>query len=342
MAQKVQRGTSNINALTFAQYIAAILVVVLHSGKFLEHSELNFFIKNIICRLAVPLFMVITSYFYRLNEQKSAGYSKLYFKRQIKTYFFWSMVYLPVGCFYLWQHNYEWFTYPVALLIGLFYFGTWYHLWYIPALLFGIWLTSYLLKRFRYIWVILSASLLYIVGSVETYSAYLDHTIIGNLYNQYASLFITTRNGLFFAFIFVIVGFVLADFKDQPFIYERGLWKTLISFSFLCLEGWFIFHNPGYDKNFMIGLVPVSLFLVAALLKTKAGMNNQLQCHYLREQGRYLFFLHPIVLVAIQGLATNINGSVFQGIPLFLSTVLVTTLIANGMLQIKSIYGKGI
>lgn len=327
----------NIKALTLAQYIAALLVILLHSGRFLEHAESNFFIKNIICRLAVPLFMVITSYFYRLNHQKSATYSRDYFKRQLKTYLFWSVVYIPVGCLYLWQQGYEWFTYPLALLVGFFYLGTWYHLWYIPALLFGIWLTNRVVKRIGYRSSLILGICLYVIGSVETYSGYLNHTVIGKIYDVYATMFITTRNGLFFAFIFVLIGFILADFRDHPFISQHAVWKLCLSFSFLCLEGWLVFQNPGYDKNFMLGLIPVSLFLVASLLKSPIGQEKPMNWQFLREQGKYLFFLHPIILEILRYVITTINGGSFQGLPLFLSTILTTTLIINSMLKLKEL-----
>lgn len=340
MSQMKKIRTSSHDTLTFAQYGCALLVIILHSGSFLPHSEINFFIKNVLCRIAVPLFMIVTSYFYRLNEQKSAEYPRQYFKRQIKTYLFWSLVYLPSGCFYLWQQGYPWYAYPIGLLAGLFYLGTWYHLWYIPALLFGIWLINKMVKKIGYVWSLILCLALYLLGSIETYSAYLDGTILGQIYDLYTIVFITTRNGLFFASIFVLIGFILADFREHPLLYQNILLKIALSFIFLCIEGWVVFENPGYDKNFMLGLVPLCLFLVSGLLKLGEGYVVSKKWCFLREQGKYLFFFHPVILEMIRYTMTNISGDDFQGMPLFISTVVVTTLCANGLLKVKGIVLK--
>lgn len=326
---------SNINKLAVAQYIAAMLVIVLHSGQFLNNPELNFFVKNIICRLAVPLFMMVTSYFYRLNIKKSDEYARTYFKKQLKTYLFWSLVYLPIGCHYIFQQGYPWYAHPAALLIGFIYFGTWYHLWYIPAVLFGIFFISLLIKKFGYKITILLASTLYLIGAVETYSAYVGQSLIGTIYEQYARYFITTRNGLFFACAFVLVGFILADYQGHPYLKNNLKLKFSFSFLLLCLEGWIVFQNPGYDKIFLIALIPVSFFLVAGLLKIPNKEKCQMTGSFLRPHGRYLFFLHPIIIEGVQFISRNINGASMQGIQLFLMTAGLTTLLIKLILAFK-------
>ncbi|MFD2308057.1 acyltransferase family protein [Enterococcus termitis] len=295
-----QRSNKQANAnsgIDLIKYIAAILVICFHCERVFQEPELNFIFKNVLCRIAVPYFLISTSYFVRRGQQKSSGYTQRYVKSLLKSYLFWSLIYLPVG--FLWiQQNYSLtpITYPVALFAGFFYTGTYYHLWYIPAAIFAIIVVQWLIKKVGYPILFGIAGLMYSFGSLETYYAYIKNEQVKHFFDQYIRIFITTRNGLFFALIFVAMGFFIWDYREKFASYQKYSGKLVVLAALLLLgEGLVVYKNSGIDKNFMFSLIP--LVLVLFWWSLTIAVNKAVDVRRLRELGKYYFFLHPLCIV---------------------------------------------
>lgn len=287
----------NTQGIDLVKYAAAILVICFHCQSVFQNPVVNHLFKNVLCRIAVPYFLVSTSYFVRRGQHRSPGYIKQYIKSLVKSYLFWSLIYLPVG--FMWvQQNYPLSPtlYPVALIFGLFYTGTYYHLWYIPAAIFGIICVQWLLKKSGYIILFGFATLMYGFGSLETYYAYIENEQLKAFFDQYLSLFITTRNGLFFAFIFVGLGFFLWDYREKIACSQKYL-GLLVAFTGILLvsEGIIVYSNLGIDKNFMWMLVPFTSCLFCWSLFVK--VEEKIDVKRLRDLGKYYFFIHPLCIL---------------------------------------------
>ena len=84
----------NTSSISFFQYLFAIAVILVHSGRLTSYEPLHFGLKSTLGRLAVPFFIVCASFFLKQslgNSQKM----KAYLVKIVKTYLFWSFVYLP-------------------------------------------------------------------------------------------------------------------------------------------------------------------------------------------------------------------------------------------------------
>ncbi|WP_317697724.1 acyltransferase [Xylocopilactobacillus apis] len=289
-------------ALDVAQFIASIMIIFIHCGQIFNNEIMHFLIKTVIARIAVPLFLVSTAYFYRKKSKADKSYHRKYFIRQIKTYLFWSLFYLPYCIHFLIQKHIPLFLTPFALIIALFYTGVCYHLWYFPALFLGLYIAKYLFKISRKI-TFLIAMTLYTLGSCETYSKILDPNLF-RIYTIYKSLFFTTRNGLFYVLPFIIIGFFLADLKPKSLLYKKRKFFLCSSFFLLFIETGFIFFRQGDDKNFLFSLIPLSFFLVMQLLNLK---NNIKISRQLRKLGQFIFFIHPL-FIEIFKLNLNLIG----------------------------------
>ncbi|WP_255318409.1 acyltransferase family protein [Enterococcus hirae] len=71
--------------LFIAQFIATICVVVIHCGTITNHPIVHFFLKSMVCRIAVPFFFVNNAYFFRINSKRE-GYSKMWLRRIVRLY----------------------------------------------------------------------------------------------------------------------------------------------------------------------------------------------------------------------------------------------------------------
>ena len=283
----------NTSSISFFQYLFAIAVILVHSGRLTSYEPLHFGLKSMLGRLAVPFFIVCASFFLKQslgNSQKM----KAYLVKIVKTYLFWSFVYLPYAWLFFSSLRLPVYLFPAGVLIALIYLGMCYQLWYIPAFLLGLFLVNQLVKYLGMVWTGLITFLLYCWGLIETYSAYLDTTSLLKGYQLYSNLFFTARNGLFYTPIFIYMGYYLYDhFHAQAFRIYR--WQKLaLAFGLLCLEGIIIFQHEGIDKNFFFLLPFVTVYLVNACLRSSFLKSYDLQ--YLKQMSIALYFSHPIFI----------------------------------------------
>lgn len=283
----------NTSSISFFQYLFAIAVILVHSGRLTSYEPLHFGLKSMLGRLAVPFFIVCASFFLKQslgNSQKM----KAYLVKIVKNYLFWSFVYLPYAWLFFSSLHLPVYLFPAGILIALVYLGMCYQLWYIPAFLLGLFLVNQLVKRLGMVWTGLITFLLYCWGLIETYSAYLDTTSLLKGYQLYSNLFFTARNGLFYTPIFIYMGYYLYDhFHAQTFRIHR--WQKLaLAFGLLCLEGIIIFQHQGIDKNFFFLLPFVTVYFVNACLRSSFLKSYDLQ--YLKQMSIALYFSHPIFI----------------------------------------------
>ena len=283
----------NTSSISFFQYLFAIAVILVHSGRLTSYEPLHFGLKSMLGRLAVPFFIVCASFFLKQslgNSQKM----KAYLVKIVKNYLFWSFVYLPYAWVSFSSLHLPVYLFPAGVLIALIYLGMCYQLWYIPAFLLGLFLVNQLVKRLGMVWTGFLALLLYCWGLIETYSAYLDTTSLLKGYQLYSNLFFTARNGLFYTPIFIYMGYYLyAHFHEQAFSIHR--WQKLaLAFGLLCLEGIIIFQHEGIDKNFFFLLPFVTVYFVNACLRSSFLKSYDLQS--LKQMSIALYFSHPIFI----------------------------------------------
>ena len=283
----------NTSSISFFQYLFAIAVILVHSDRLTSYEPLHFGLKSMLGRLAVPFFIVCASFFLKQslgNSQKM----KAYLVKIVKTYLFWSFVYLPYAWLFFSSLHLPVYLFPAGILIALVYLGMCYQLWYIPAFLLGLFLVNQLVKHLGMVWTGLITFLLYCWGLIETYSAYLDTTSLLKGYQLYSNLFFTARNGLFYTPIFIYMGYYLYDqFHAQTFKVHR--WQKLsLAFGLFCLEGIIIFQHQGIDKNFFFLLPFVTVYFVNACLRSSFLKSYNLQ--YLKQMSIALYFSHPIFI----------------------------------------------
>ena len=283
----------NTSSISFFQYLFAIAVILVHSGRLTSYEPLHFGLKSMLGRLAVPFFIVCASFFLK-QSLRDARKMKAYLAKIVKNYLFWSFVYLPYAWLFFSSLRLPVYLFPAGVLIALIYLGMCYQLWYIPAFLLGLFLVNQLVKHLGMVWTGLITLLLYCWGLIETYSAYLDTTSLLKGYQLYSNLFFTARNGLFYTPIFIYMGYYLYDhFHAQVFSIHR--WQKLaLAFGLLCLEGIIIFQHQGIDKNFFFLLPFVTVYLVNACLRSSFLKSYDLQ--YLKQMSIALYFSHPIFI----------------------------------------------
>ena len=127
-----------------ARFVVSFLVIAIHISPFINiNQEFNFFFTRILGRIAVPLFFMITGYFVIDGCLKDKNKLKKYTIKILKIYLFCIILYLPINIYMGKFNNISIFSIIKDILIN----GTLYHLWYFPALILGIWITYYFIKK---------------------------------------------------------------------------------------------------------------------------------------------------------------------------------------------------
>ena len=286
----------NYALLSLFQYIASILVILVHCQRLFEHEALHFIQKSMFGRMAVPFFLISSAYFFRLRWKREQGSTKLtlYIKGILKVYGFWSLVYLPYALTYFQSLHLPLYLAPLAILAALFYIGMSYQLWYIPAFLLGLLLVHFLYRKLGSKKTFALLLILYALGAIETYHAYLAPSLLTDWYDAYAKLFFTSRNGLFYTPIFIYLGYFLADYRHIELLHKKCRILLLLSSLLLVAEGVLIYFRQGLDKNFFFALIPFSFFLFNWLLKTR--WKQEKNWRHLKDLSIFYFFLHPIFI----------------------------------------------
>lgn len=325
--------------ISFLQLVFAILVIMLHSSRVFQNDAYHFIQKSIFSRMAVPFFVVSSAFFVRKKTSQDETYQNKYLKNSVKNYLVWSAVFIPYGLFYFSSLSLPPALIPLGLLVALLYTGICYHLWYIPAILTGSYLVNRALKRIKFTYTIFFSFILFTVGSIETYSAFLENTILISIYESYASVFYTSRNGLFFIPIFVCVGYLLYDYREHTAFTQHYLIKLLIAFLALCLEGFIIFPKQGIDKNFLFALIPFSMFLFNWAIRTDIFKYKTF--YKLKQLSTLYFFIHPIFIeiISIPAIVSLFEVSHFGWIK-FLFTLISTHLLSLVILKLIQIKKK--
>ncbi len=305
------------------KYVAAILVILVHCGRLHSNPVIHFALKSLLCRLAVPFFFISTAYVLR-ERMSEPVYFASYCRKLFRSYCWWSFIYLPLGIFYvLNQLDLPVWMYPAAFFAGFFVTGAYYHLWYIPALVIGFGLALYLQKKLGYVLSFFIAGTFYLFGGIETYSGYLEGSWLKSAYDFYRIVFFSPRNGLMFALVFILLGFLLSDRKISISCKKLSVY-TMLSVTGLLFEGWLIYQNQGYDKNILFAHVPVSCCLI--LWATK---NVHVPTHcYLAPYSKHYYFIHPLILYLMEQLPVKWDAYIFGDLTNFIFGLVSTHIVS--------------
>ncbi len=115
-------GNRNVkadNCIDIIKLICCLLIVGMHIHPLLPSPEINFYIQEYICRIAVPFFFLSTGYFFSGMDDRKR---KSYIKRLLIIYAVSSIIYLP--CY---------FTEGIGKII-YFLLTAYNHLWYLNTL----------------------------------------------------------------------------------------------------------------------------------------------------------------------------------------------------------------
>lgn len=341
----------NYKNLDILKYICAILIIILHMRPFLNFSsELDLAFNNIITRICVPIFFLITGYFVAKKENDNPDYIKGYIKRTIPLYLIWSIIYIPIVISFIISNMQVAMEYlsqitiplyyliplillaiPIVILVALVYTGVYYHLWYFPAIILSLILLERWKKKFPLKYLLIISFFFLLFGATETYYGVLPFTI-KQVISYYYKIFFTTRNFLFFGLFYVVLGYFIGRKKD---IYSKYCFEKLLVCIFLLIFEAILLHDSNrLNSNILLSCVPLVYYLFISCIY----ISNNFECKFpFGKLSKYYYLIHPMIIGIVATIFNDITDRPFQNI---FFVVIITHIISVIIIKLKGKYKK--
>ncbi|ADZ83239.1 acyltransferase family protein [Cellulosilyticum lentocellum] len=295
---------SKSGGIDLFKFAAALLVVAIHIDPLSSYSEYsNYILCRVIARVAVPFFFIVSGYFFALklsDDKKNKEVLYAFIKKIGWLYLVASIMYLPLN---IYKGD---FTNPFTLLEGIksiVFNGTFYHLWYLPALILGMSIVYGLKQKLSTRLVFIICIVLYIIGLFgDSYFGFTQEVpIVSGLYEGIFSVCDYTRNGIFFAPLFIAMGMSFTKLdksnnkKDRMLLMVFG---TLLLIEVLCLKRYEVQRHD----SMTIFLVPTVYYLFKLCMEINCKERKSL-----RLISHWIYILHPMMIVVIRMLGKAFN-----------------------------------
>ncbi len=278
-------------ALDGFRLFAALLVVCIHTSPLASlNADADFWLTRVLARVGVPFFFLVSGYFLAKDDWRGVGrftrHTALLYAASI-------LLYLPLN---LYAESFPLSELPRKLLFD----GTFYHLWYLPAVILGVWIARGL-SRFHPRTAFSLAGVLYLIGlgGDSYYGLIAQIPVFKAFYRGLFHIFSYTRNGIFFAPLFLLLG--AAGRKWNP---RRSMFGFLSMLMLMTAEG-FLLHRLGVQRHdsMYLTLPLVMLFLFSLLLHANAGQNRKT-----RSLSMLIYLIHPWCIVLVRGVAKALHA----------------------------------
>ncbi len=271
-------------ALDRFRLLAAALVVAIHTSPLAGVSEAaDFWLTRVLARIAVPFFMMVSGYF--LARRDWAGTGK-FLRKTLALYAAAVVLYLPVN-FYNGGFS------AAGWLRRLLVDGTLYHLWYFPAVLLGV-LIARQLARLGMPAALAAAGALYLagLGGDSWYGVFTRAPALRLLYDGFFSVCPYTRNGLFYAPLFLLLGAAGIRLGRRA-----ALAGTALSLGVMSAEAFWLRALGAQRHDSMYLALPVLMIcLFSLLLEENTGEKREF-----RAISMLIYLLHPMLIILVRG-----------------------------------------
>lgn len=275
----------NVDVFDLVKFLMAIVVLGIHTlGRYGIYP---------IFRIAVPVFFMISSYLFFSDSQKreSVYYLKRFCIRNIKLYFFWFIILMPVFLPFQGYLSGNLVFNIFKLLIKMFLGSTFASSWYIAALIIGMCIVFFCFKKnVDYRVMLLVTFCIYAICCFNSnYRNLFRNDSIIVLCNQlYPG---TIYNSFLVGLFWITLGYVFA-YKNEKSLKRKRWLGVIISFIGLIIE-YFVIKNYklSIDNDCYFMLVPLCYFLFSILIHSK-WKSKKLDTRILRKFSTVIYCVH--------------------------------------------------
>ncbi len=303
------------------RFIATLMVVAIHIYPLTSlNKDLDFIITRVIFRIAVPFFLMITGYFLLEKALSNRKVIKEYTFKILKLYFISIIIFLPLNIYNGYFNNID----ISVILKDIIVNGTFYHLWYFPSLLLGLWILYFLIKKFDNKTISLIVIILYIIGLFgDSYFGFVKNlSFFNNFYSLIFNIFDYTRNGLFYTPIFLYIGY-LFRVNNYKLSNKKNILFVLLFLILLIIEGALLYYYkiPRHTSMYIF-LIPLSIFIFSYAINSSSLSNKNL-----RNISSWIYILHPLFIAIYHFISERVNCFFFDNSLVSYVSIVVLTIV---------------
>lgn len=282
------------NSVDCFRYLCALLVVAIHTTPFLEFSPtFSFFVSQIISRIAVPFFFLISGYYFEIER---AG---RILRKHIVTYTIWSIPFFVYTFLVDFRHGGIVYAFKDCA-VGFLLFGSTEPYWFFPALIISLLLILVLSRKAPH-WVIWIVSLiLYIVGvlgGAYYHAVGINVPVLSVLYEW--KLYTPFRRIVLMGFPFTLLGYSLRRWC-RSFTWAGKPSLVIVMAVLFFVEAAFIHHfHLGRDNITTLALYPLMISIMAFLIEKPMADQTTLGKVF-RTLASITYLFHPVLLLAVK------------------------------------------
>lgn len=257
------------------------------------------FLTQYLARMGVPFFFCCTGFFLETNLQKSTERTAC--KKHCGRYLWLLCFWLPVVLLF-WINNYSGHGANISTIFEIIQnilFLTPGYLWYLSAGIVGIFLYCYLryVLKNNTIGLITICGVLYVIGCLGN-----SWSFTGFMPKLYYDIFLSTRNGLFFAFPLITMGALIKQKNISKMKYATPL--AIVAFF---VEVYFVRGkvDMGTDTS-MYFTLPVLIYCIMSIaLSIKIGNRLSNFLAHTRQWGNLFYCMQYPCFIAVRYFVRN-------------------------------------
>jgi hypothetical protein len=304
----------NNNTIDIVKLICAVLVVSIHTQPLISFNRTgNFIMEEIIARMAVPFFFICSGYFLFNkvninNGRMDRGFSNLnIFKKVvvhlINIYVFWTLFYLAWWIPFWYHGGFLTLANLKGYLLSFLINGSYYHLWYVVSLIYGLGFTYLIFRVLPIRLVIITGVIFYLIGTFSYSYTWIfsNNYLITHFIKLYDS-FESISLGIFRAFPYITIGF----FFSKCQIRIGKLLSLLLGSLCLLLVGVEVWLLKSYENssNLSYVLFTGALAFFVFYNTSNIKLNDNKIYIILRKMSSIIYFVHPMFI--------NINSLIMK------------------------------
>jgi serine/alanine racemase len=316
--------------------------VAIHTSPLASISNIaDFILTRVIARVAVPFFFMTSGFFLFSNGSAKEEKIKRFLKKTSVIYLVTIVLYIPINFYagYFYKKNLLF-----NIIKDIIFDGTIYHLWYLPAAILGVALVSLLIKYMSLNRAFIISCILYFIGVFgdSYYKIAAKSAVIKDVYKVIFIFSDYTRNGIFFAPIFLLLGSLVSK-NINKFKKKEGLLYLYIFVALMMVEALLLrnFNLMRHDSMYFM-LIPCMYFLFSLIVSYKVSSRKEF-----RNISLLIYLIHPMVIIMIRGgakflgmKAILVDNSIIHYILVTLCSGIIAVIIAYYMDKKKDSYPK--
>lgn len=326
--KKMNEQKKQYASIDITKFFFAICILFLHTGAYHDMPG-GWYIQHSILRLAVPFFFVTSGFFWGCKVWEADGISLWqkflrYEKRLLYPYIVFTGINSLLAAIDMYSkgESIKWMLYHLAYAIIFYPYGA---LWYVWACMVGMFILYLFLKHSSVRWAMAVGLICYIIALLcNSYYFMLEGTPLNGIANTYLTVAKTPRNGIFEGFPLLLLGVMLAKYRERLIGEKKIMYGVVILFVCVIILNCEINLIEMRATEHETELFAAQPALVAALLIlllncTWEGPDN---IGMVRKMSIGMYFIHRPVLTCLRFFLAHIGVEVSQMTQFFMLLLL--------------------